>query len=133
VRGTLRLFAVITALIGLTQAIFNALWIGRTAVPLDVPQFVSTFEVGWGFVAFAVLLRWRQNPPVTLLAGSYVIYTGFALVYTLLLGLRHGDVTEAMVPEWWKYVAVVVGVWLVIRALPLVARAADSEKQEATG
>lgn len=111
---TLRIYAGITALIGATQVLFNAWWLGESAAPLDIPQWVATFEVTWGFVSFAVLLWRRKIARVTAIAGSYVIYTGFALVYTMYLGTRHGSVTEEMVPEWWKILAVIIGLWFVI-------------------
>jgi hypothetical protein len=117
----LRIYAVITALIGLTQVVFNGLWIGRVRAPFEAPEWLVMSELGWTFVSFLALLRWRQLR-LTLLAASYVLYGSSAVVLTQLLADDQGAVTEAMVPEWWKSASVIVGVWFVAGAASLIRR-----------
>jgi hypothetical protein len=54
------------------------------------------------------------------LAGSYVLYGSLAVVYTQMLARERRIVTDAMVPEWWKFLAVAIGIWFVAASLRLL-------------
>jgi len=115
-----KLYAVVTAVLGMIQVAYNTLWLGRTPAPFDVPPWLVYAELGWAFVSFAALLVWRARPSAALLATSYVVYTGFALLYTLHLGQERGTVTESMVPEWWKVLAVLVGAFWIAGSISIL-------------
>ena len=67
-----------------------------------------------------IVTRWAL-----LLAGSYVIYGGAAVILTQFLANEAGTVTEAMVPEWWKIISVVTGLWFVAGSALVIRRTAD--------
>ena len=119
----LRAYAVVTGLLGLTQAVFNGFWIHRLSIPYDLPKWLVYFELIWAFLSFAVLLAVRNSGRATILAGSYVIYTGFAVVYTVHIGTTRGAVTDSMIPDWWKILAVIVGAeWIAMALAVLFSR-----------
>ncbi|MEO8216923.1 MAG: hypothetical protein ABI718_07565 [Acidobacteriota bacterium] len=125
----LRMYAIVTGLLGVTQVVFNGFWIHRLEIPFLVPQWLVYFELAWAFVSFAVLLTARHSGRATLLAGSYVIYTGFAVVYTVHMGVTHGAVTDGMIPDWWKILAVTVGLGWIAGSASLISAPPRPQRQ----
>lgn len=121
---SIRLYAGITAILGIVQVLYNALWIGAPAPPFGVPDLVIAIELGWALVSidFTVRLRRRLLPYVVPL--SYVIYTALSLGYSSFLASTSGDgtVSEAMIPLWWKVIAIAVGAWYIAGALMMITR-----------
>lgn len=109
----LRLYGIITAIIGLDEVVYNSLFIGKSVEPFRTPSWVIIFELAWTLISVDVLVRSRRRGQRPMLPATYILYTAFAVFYAYHLGTTHGSVTPNMLPEWWKIVSLGAGAWFV--------------------
>ncbi|HVT42768.1 MAG TPA: hypothetical protein VMT00_00080 [Thermoanaerobaculia bacterium] len=125
----IRLYGIVTALIGASNAIYAALFIPRATGPFPVPAPVIVFELAWALVSFHLVVRSRRQAAIPLLPIAYILYTCFNAGYAYWLGIRYGTVTDEMTPLWWKIVALVIGVGFVVGGIRMARSAEGSEPQ----
>lgn len=118
----MRLYGLTTAAIGVIHVVYNALWLPRVDSPFPNPTWLIWFELAWAVVSFVVVARRREDSQALLLAAPYVIYTAVAVTYSWYLGTTRGSVTDAMIPLWWKIIALLAGAWFTAAGLRLAAR-----------
>ena len=111
----IRLYASITALIGLVQVVYNALWIGAEAPPFRVHDLMIASELAWMFVSIDLGVRLRRRRLPISVPLSYVLYSAFTIGYSSWLAstLGIGNVTDEVVPLWFKLGAIGVGAWFI--------------------
>jgi hypothetical protein len=125
----LRLYGAITAIIGLIHFVDNLLWLRTVAQPIPTPRVLTWFEMAWGFVSFAVVLRRSGDNRALPLAASYVTYLALAMGLSFWIGTTRGDVTDEMIPTQWKLIAMIVGAWFVVGGVRLArGRAAGTNR-----
>lgn len=118
----LRFYGAITALIGIIHVADNVLWLQTVAEPIPVPRWLTWFEMLWGFVSFAVVIRRSVDRRALALAASYVCYLALAMAISYWIGSTRGDVTDEMIPTPWKLIAIIVGSWFTLAGVRLALR-----------
>ena len=128
---SLRLYALITAVIATIQIHYNASWIGQPAPPFYVPDWLIAVELAWALVSIDLAVRLRRRRLPFALPTSYALYTVGSVFYASWLAATSGTgtVTEAMIPLWWKLGAVAIGAWFLAGAIMLVARMRDAVEE----
>jgi hypothetical protein len=128
---SLRLYAAITGILGVIQAIYNALWIGEAQPPFQVSDYLIALELGWALVSIDMGVRMHRRRLPIALPASYALYSLATIGYSSWLASTSGtgDITDPMIPMWWKVIAVGVGAWYVAGSVFLVAKAKAADRQ----
>ncbi len=127
---SLRLYAVVTFILGAVQVVYNALWIGSPAPPFGISDYLIALELGWSLVSIDMAVRMHRRRLPTALPISYAVYSAATIAYSSWLASTSGTggITNEMIPLWWKLVAVAVGAWYVAASVFLVAKAKAADE-----
>ncbi|MCA1732408.1 MAG: hypothetical protein LC732_02255 [Acidobacteria bacterium] len=127
---SLRLYAAMTAILGLIQVVYNTLWIGSAAPPFQVSDYLIALELGWALVSIDMGVRMHRRRLPIALPASYAVYSLGTIGYSSWLASTSGtgDITNEMIPIWWKLIAVGVGAWYVAGSVFLVAKAKAADE-----
>ena len=129
---SLRLYAIVTFILGAIQVIYNALWIGAPAPPFELSDYLIAIELGWSLVSIDMGVRMRRRRLPASLPFSYVAYSAATLAYSSWLASTSGTgkITNEMIPLWWKLIAVSVGAWYIAASVFLVAKAKAADEAQ---
>lgn len=126
--SSLQLFAAITAVLGGVQIYYNAGWLGNPAPPFEIRDWMIAFDIGWMLASIDLGVRLRRRRLPANLPLSFVAFFFFTLAYSAWLAATSGtgNVTEAMIPLWYKLLSIAVGAWWVAGSISMAiwARAA---------
>ena len=129
---SLRLYAIVTFILGTIQVIYNALWIGAPAPPFEISDYLIAIELGWSLVSIDMGVRMRRRRLPVSLPFSYVAYSAATLGYSSWLASTSGTgtITNEMIPLWWKLIAVGVGAWYIAASVFMVAKAKAADEAQ---
>ena len=126
---SLRLYSLVTFLLGAVQVVYNALWIGAPSPPFEISDYLIALELGWSLVSIDMGVRMHRRRLPTALPASYAAYSAATLAYSRGPRRRaEPAITNEMIPLWWKLVAVAVGAWYVAASVFLVAKAKAADE-----
>lgn len=121
----IRIYAAVTALLGLMYVVYHILWLGRPEPPVPTSGWLVAFQLAWAFISFGTIFNFRKHGLSPALPAVYVIYTGITYAYVLYLGTTHGEVLDSMVPAWWKIGAIIAGAFYVVEGGRIVTRRSE--------
>ena len=128
---TLQIFAAVTMILGIIQIYYNAWWIGSPAPPFEINDWMLAFDIGWMLASIDLGVRLRRRRLPANLPISFVAFSVFTLAYSSWLAATSGtgQITEAMIPLWYKLLSIAFGAWWVAASIAMViwARAAGRE------
>jgi hypothetical protein len=129
---SLRLYAVVTFLLGAVQVVYNALWVGAPAPPFQISDYLIALELGWSLVSIDMAVRMHRRRLPIALPVSYAVYSAVTIGYSSWLASTSGTggISNEMIPLWWKLVAIAVGAWYIAGSVFLVAKAKEADERD---